>query len=114
MLVWPHQMWLTGITAGIILEVVAGFWNIWTMCALPHKRFVCLVCSRAWCEGLGQVWYGKITASWLTRHDIDYLAGAIVLDPQQSKCSLLLGMPCKLSIAIQMPCSPLPFSSHQR
>ena len=38
MLVWPHQMWLTGITAGIILEVIAGFWNIWTMCALPHNR----------------------------------------------------------------------------
>ena len=40
MLVWPHQMWLTGITAGIILEVIAGFWNIWTMCAhLPDLLY---------------------------------------------------------------------------
>ena len=26
-------MYLTGITAGIILEIVAGYWNVWTMCA---------------------------------------------------------------------------------
>ena len=32
MLVWPHQMYLTGITAGIILQIISGFWNVWTMC----------------------------------------------------------------------------------
>ncbi len=31
MLVWPHQMYLTGITAGVIMEIIAGFWNVWTM-----------------------------------------------------------------------------------
>ena len=49
MLVWPHQMWLTGITAGIILEVVAGFWNIWTMYAQTSK--VIVLCVWVWCEG---------------------------------------------------------------
>ena len=31
MLVWPHQMYLTGITAGVILMVAAGWFNIWSM-----------------------------------------------------------------------------------
>lgn len=31
MLVWPHQMYLTGITAGCILMVASGWFNIWSM-----------------------------------------------------------------------------------
>lgn len=31
MLVWPHQMYLTGITAGVILMVASGWFNIWSM-----------------------------------------------------------------------------------
>lgn len=30
-LVWPHQMYLTGITAGVILMVASGWFNIWSM-----------------------------------------------------------------------------------
>ena len=41
MLVWPHQMYLTGITAGIVLEIVAGLWNIWTMCAPLMNLYIC-------------------------------------------------------------------------
>ena len=43
MLVWPHQMYLTGITAGVILMVASGWFSIWSMWILvifymEHKK----------------------------------------------------------------------------
>lgn len=41
MLVWPHQMWQTGIAAGLAWQVCGTVWNIWTMFIL-----ICLYLER--------------------------------------------------------------------
>ncbi len=53
MLVWPHQMYLTGITAGVILMVASGWFNIWSMWILVifymerKNKMVRTRCARA-------------------------------------------------------------------
>ena len=50
MLVWPHQMYRTGITAGCILMVASGYFNIWSMWILVifyMERKNKMVCTAA-------------------------------------------------------------------